>query len=107
VPAWDKVELTTSARASAGSTSRAGGITYGQHWLNVKFAKSTIRVPFRILTDEEDKLLDKNYKRHQEAGQGSLPEEGLRRRYGSRIPPRGLPSTTAHRPLLAALTCTT
>jgi hypothetical protein len=39
----------------------AGGIKNGQHWLNVKFAKSTIRVPFRILTDEEDKLLEKNY----------------------------------------------
>ena len=39
-----------------------GGITYGQHWLNVKFAQSVVRVPFRILTKEEDKLLDKNYK---------------------------------------------
>ena len=39
-----------------------GGITYGQHWLNVKFAKSLVRVPFRILTKEEEKLLDKNYK---------------------------------------------
>ena len=38
------------------------GITYGQHWLNVKFKDSLIRVPFRILTKEEDKLLDKNYK---------------------------------------------
>jgi hypothetical protein len=28
----------------------------------VKFAKSTIRVPFRILTKEEAKFLDKNYK---------------------------------------------
>jgi hypothetical protein len=28
----------------------------------VKFAKSVVRVPFRILTDEEYKLLDKNYK---------------------------------------------
>ena len=39
-----------------------GGISYGQHWLNVKFAQSLVRVPFRILTKEEDKLLDKNYK---------------------------------------------
>jgi len=38
------------------------GITYGQHWLNVKFANSLVRVPFRILTEEEDKLLDKNFK---------------------------------------------
>jgi len=28
----------------------------------VKFAQSVVRVPFRILTKEEDKLLDKNYK---------------------------------------------
>jgi len=39
-----------------------GGIQYGQHWLNVKFAQSVVRVPFRILTAEEEKLLDKNYK---------------------------------------------
>ena len=40
----------------------AGGITYGQHFLNVKFQKSVVRVPFRILTKDEEKLLDKNYK---------------------------------------------
>jgi hypothetical protein len=39
-----------------------GGIAYGQHWLNVKFEKSQVRVPFRILTKEEEKLMDKNYK---------------------------------------------
>jgi len=39
-----------------------GGIAYGQHWLNVKFANSTIRVPFRILTKDESKFLDKHYK---------------------------------------------
>jgi hypothetical protein len=39
-----------------------GGITYGQHWLNVKFEKSLVRVPFRVLTKEEEKLMDKNYK---------------------------------------------
>ena len=39
-----------------------GGVTYGQHWLNVKFEKSLVRVPFRVLTKEEEKLLDKNYK---------------------------------------------
>jgi hypothetical protein len=30
--------------------------------VNVKFANSVVRVPFRILTEEEGKLLDKNYK---------------------------------------------
>ena len=38
-----------------------GGIKYGQHWLNVKFQKSVIRVPFRILTEDEEKTLSKNY----------------------------------------------
>jgi hypothetical protein len=39
-----------------------GGIKDGQYWLNVKFAKSLVRVPFRILTEEEEKFLSKNYK---------------------------------------------
>jgi hypothetical protein len=39
-----------------------GGIAYGQHWLDVKFAKSLVRVPFRILTADEEKFLGKNYK---------------------------------------------
>ena len=39
-----------------------GGIKYGQHWLNVKFEKSLVRVPFRILTEDEEKILSKNYK---------------------------------------------
>lgn len=39
-----------------------GGITYGQHWLNVKFEKSLVRVPFRILTADEEKFVSKNYK---------------------------------------------
>ena len=39
-----------------------GGIAYGQHWLNVKFQNSLVRVPFRILTEDEEKLLSKNYK---------------------------------------------
>jgi hypothetical protein len=60
---WDKVEL-TNQRACLGRLyfPVPGGITYGQHWLNVKFAKSVVRVPFRILTEEEDKLLEKNFK---------------------------------------------
>ena len=61
--AWDKVEL-SDQRACLGRFyfPVPGKITYGQHWLNVKFAKSLLRVPFRILTKEEDKLLDKNFK---------------------------------------------
>jgi hypothetical protein len=60
---WDKVEM-SDQRACMGRLyfNVPGGITYGQHWLNVKFAKSMIRVPFRILTKDEEKYLDKNYK---------------------------------------------
>ena len=38
-----------------------GGITYGQYFLNVKFEQTLIRVPFRILTEEEERTLGKNY----------------------------------------------
>jgi hypothetical protein len=59
---WDKVELSTS-RACVGRLyfPVEGGIKYGQYWLNVKFAKSLIRVPFRILTKEEDKALENHW----------------------------------------------
>jgi hypothetical protein len=61
--AWDQVTF-TDHQACLGALyfQVPGGITYGQHWLNVKFANSVVRVPFRILTKEEAKLLDKNYK---------------------------------------------
>jgi hypothetical protein len=61
--AYDQVEL-DSQRGCLGRLyfQVPTGIARGQHWLNVKFAKSLVRVPFRILTDEEYKLLDKNYK---------------------------------------------
>jgi hypothetical protein len=61
--AYDEVEL-SSSRACVGRLyfNVPGGIKYGQHWLNVKFDKSLVRVPFRILTEEEEKLLSKNYK---------------------------------------------
>jgi hypothetical protein len=60
---WDEVEL-SQERACLGRVyfEIPGGITYGQYWLNVKFRDSLIRVPFRVLTKEEDKLLDKHYK---------------------------------------------
>jgi hypothetical protein len=58
----DEIEL-SSTRACLGRLyfKVPGGITYGQHWLNVKFEKSLVRVPFRILTDDEEKLLSRNY----------------------------------------------
>ena len=59
----DEVELSNN-RACLGRLyfKVPGGITYGQHWLNVKFEKSLVRVPFRVLTKDEEKLMDKNYK---------------------------------------------
>ena len=61
--AWDTVELSPS-RGCLGRLyfHVPGGIQYGQHWLNSKFEKTLIRVPFRILTAEEEKLLSKNFK---------------------------------------------
>jgi len=61
--AYDEVTL-SSQRACLGRLyfHVPGGIKYGQHWLNVKFEKSLVRVPFRILTEEEEKTLSKNYK---------------------------------------------
>lgn len=61
--AYDQVELSTR-RACLGRLyfPVAGGIKYGQYWLNVKFEQGLVRVPFRILTEEEEKLLQKNYK---------------------------------------------
>ena len=61
--AWDEVSV-DSNRACVGRLyfKIPGGITYGQYWLNVKFQDSVIRVPFRILTKDEEKLLSKNFK---------------------------------------------
>ena len=61
--AWDEVAL-SNMRACLGRLyfHVPGGIKYGQHWLNVKFEKSLVRVPFRILTEEEEKMLSDNYK---------------------------------------------
>jgi hypothetical protein len=60
---YDEVDLSND-RACVGRLyfKIPGGITYGQHWLNVKFEKSLVRVPFRILTKDEEQLLSKNYK---------------------------------------------
>jgi hypothetical protein len=60
---WDQVDI-SPLRACMGRLffKVPGGIKYGQHWLDVKFEKSVVRVPFRILTKEEYKFLDKNYK---------------------------------------------
>lgn len=60
---WTEVELSPT-RGCVGRIyfKVPGGIKYGQHWLNVQFEKSLVRVPFRILTKDEEKLASKNYK---------------------------------------------
>ncbi len=60
---WDQVELSDN-RACLGRLyfKVPGGVTYGQHWLNIQFQNSLVRVPFKILTKDEEKLLNKNYK---------------------------------------------
>ena len=60
---YDQVEM-TDRRACVGRVyfQIPGGIAYGQYFLNVKFEKSVLRVPFRVLTKEEEKTLSKNFK---------------------------------------------
>jgi hypothetical protein len=59
---WDETEVTND-RACMGQLyfKVPTGTKYGQYWLNVKFAQSVVRVPFRLLTEEEEKKLGKNY----------------------------------------------
>jgi hypothetical protein len=61
--AWDEVEL-SSMRGCVGRLffKVPNGISYGQYWLNVQFKDSLVRVPFRILTKDEEKVLSKNFK---------------------------------------------
>jgi len=60
--AWSQVGLAShSACMGRIFFNVPAGIAVGQHWLNVKFENSVVRVPFRILTKEEYKYLDKHY----------------------------------------------
>jgi hypothetical protein len=60
---YDQVEL-SDRRACVGRVyfQIPGGIAYGQYFLNIKYEKSQLRVPFRVFTKEEEKTLSKNYK---------------------------------------------
>ena len=60
--AWDEVAV-SNRRACVGRLffTIPGGIKIGQYFLNVKFAGSTLRAPFRIFTEEEEKKVGKNY----------------------------------------------
>jgi hypothetical protein len=59
---WNEAEVTNN-RACLGQLyfHVPGGTKYGQYWLNVKFAESVVRVPFRLFTEEEERTLGKNY----------------------------------------------
>lgn len=59
---FDQVELADN-RATVGRLffKIPGGIQTGQHWLIVKFEKSEVQVPFRILTKEEEKQFKKTW----------------------------------------------
>jgi hypothetical protein len=61
--AWDETELSWH-RACAGRLffRIPGGVKVGQHWLNIQFAGSSLQVPFRTLTEEEEKQLRKTWK---------------------------------------------
>jgi len=60
--AFDEVEL-SSTRGCLGRLyfHVPGGIKVGQHWLHVDFSASEVQVPFRVVTPEEEKLLDKKW----------------------------------------------
>jgi hypothetical protein len=59
---WDQADVSND-RACMGQLyfNVPGGTKYGQYWLNVKFPQSVVRVPFRLLTAEEEKTLGKNF----------------------------------------------
>jgi hypothetical protein len=59
---WDQADVTND-RACMGQLyfHVPNGTKYGQYWLNVKFAESVVRVPFRLLTEDEERLLGKKY----------------------------------------------
>jgi hypothetical protein len=59
---WDQADVTDDSACMGQLYFHIPNNTkYGQYWLNVKFAQSVVRVPFRLLTDDEEKQLGKNY----------------------------------------------
>jgi hypothetical protein len=59
---WDEVSL-SKERACLGRLffKVPGGSTHGQYFLNVQYAQGPLRIPFRLLTKDEEKLLNKHY----------------------------------------------
>jgi hypothetical protein len=59
---WEQADLTNDSACMGQLYFHVpNGTKYGQYWLNVKFAQSVVRVPFRLLTDDEEKQLGKNF----------------------------------------------
>ena len=75
--AYDVVEL-AQERGCVGRLyfKIPGGLKYGQHFLNVKFPNSTVRVPFKIYTKEEEKFVDKNWKDIKKQVEESFKKKG-------------------------------
>ena len=61
-PLAEDIVTESRAAASGGVTTGLSYIRTGQYYLNVKFKESVVQVPFRILTDEEQKEFKKNWK---------------------------------------------
>ena len=59
---WDQADVSNN-RACMGQLyfHVPNGTKYGQYWLNVKFAQSVVRVPFRLLTEDEERRLGRKY----------------------------------------------
>jgi len=70
--AFDEVELSWHRACLGRLFFRVpGGIQVGQHWLNIRFANSSLQVPFRTLTPDEEKQFRKHWeeikKEHEKA----------------------------------------
>ena len=63
-----------SAREDMKKGNVPGGIQIGQHWLHVQLAGSSLQVPFRIMTDDEEKMLRKRWEELKKELDGLLAE---------------------------------
>lgn len=73
--AWSQAEL-SSDRACLGRLffKVPGGIVPGQYWLNVQFAKSMVQVPFRVMTEAEEKEFRENWEEIKEWHEESMKQ---------------------------------
>ena len=73
--AWDEVAVRTRGRAGPAVLPDSRRHQARQYFLNVKFEKSLIRVPFRILTERGRAVAGRQLRRHPQAGAGRVPAE--------------------------------